>query len=77
MAKIPKPGRKTGLVMSADIMPGDALGRPAPGKLQDLNFKVDPDFHYSFKMEAVKRRMSMQELLRASFLEFIERHPAE
>lgn len=77
MAKIPKPGRKTGLVMHAGVLPADNLGKPATGKLQDLNFKVEPDFHYQFKMEAVKRRMSMQELMRASFFEYIERHPKD
>ncbi len=38
----------------------------------DLNFKVDPDFHQSFKTEATIRRMSMKELLEASFKAFLE-----
>jgi hypothetical protein len=38
----------------------------------DLNFKVDPDFHQSFKTEATVRRMSMKELLEASFKAFLE-----
>ncbi len=38
----------------------------------DLNFKVDPDFHQSFKTEATLRRMSMKELLEASFKAFLE-----
>lgn len=38
----------------------------------DLNFKVGPDFHQAFKTEATIRRMSMKELLEASFKAFLE-----
>lgn len=78
MANVPRPGRKTGLVMTADeILPSSNLGKPPAGKTQDLNFKVDGDFHYKFKMEATQRRMTMIELLRVAFDEYIERHPFE
>ncbi len=48
--------------------PACAANRPTV----DLNFKVDPDFHRSFKTKATTRGMSMKELLEASFRAFLE-----
>lgn len=42
---------------------------------KDLNFKVAPEFHERFKLEAVSRRMKMKDLLEASFQTFLETHP--
>lgn len=42
--------------------------------LQDLNFKVTPDFHRKFKVTATSWGMSMKELLEASFKAWIDQH---
>lgn len=53
----------------------DNLTKPTDqGKLQDLNFKVSPDFHIQFKGEATLRGMSMKEFLEACFLCYTEKH---
>lgn len=43
--------------------------------LVDLNFKVAPNLHQKFKIEATMRRMSMKDLLEASFKCYLERFP--
>ncbi|HCX66247.1 hypothetical protein [Parvibaculum sp.] len=35
--------------------------------MKDLNFKVDEDFYYRYKYAALDRRMSLIDLMRASF----------
>lgn len=35
--------------------------------LQDMNFKMNADFHRAFKMTAAGRNMAMKEMLEASF----------
>jgi hypothetical protein len=39
---------------------------------KDLNFKVDPDFHFAFKMTATRRKMPMKDLLDAAFTCWLE-----
>ena len=51
----------------------DNLSRPAAG-LQDLNFKVENDFHRNFKLVATEKGMSMKELLEASFHAWVDRY---
>lgn len=43
-------------------------------KLKDVNFKMTIDFHTKFKSVATARRMSMKELLEASFAAYLEKH---
>lgn len=49
------------------------MQRPNAG-VQDLNFKVDPDFHLAFKMTATTKKMTMKELLEASFRCWLEKY---
>lgn len=49
----------------------DNLSRPNSG-LQDLNFKVSPDFHRAFKLSATMRGIPMKDLLEASFRAWLE-----
>lgn len=44
--------------------------------LQDMNFKVDAEFHRAFKMAAVMNDLSMKELLDASFRAWIDQNGA-
>ena len=41
-------------------------------ELVPMQFRMPPDFAQAFKMEAVKRRMKMNELLQACFAEFMK-----
>jgi hypothetical protein len=41
--------------------------------LQDLNFKVDPNFHTAFKVIAAIEGMPMKDLLEASFSAWVEK----
>lgn len=50
------------------------LIEPTDDVLQDMNFKVKPEFHFTFKAEALHRRMSMKELLEASFKCYLDTH---
>jgi hypothetical protein len=49
----------------------DNLAKSNAG-LQDMNFKMDTDFHRAFKTTASMRNMAMKELLEASFRCWIE-----
>ncbi len=62
IAEIPKPDQSE-----------NNLSKPNSG-LQDMNFKMDIDFHQEFKMAAVKRKMTMKELLEASFRCWVEHY---
>jgi hypothetical protein len=42
--------------------------------IQDMNFKVSPDFHRRFKSTATLWGMSMKDLLEASFKLWVEKH---
>jgi hypothetical protein len=66
---MPKPRRssKVGLAVTAAV---------SAGETQDLNFKVDPDFHKRFKIEAVKRGLSMREMLEQMAKDWWREHPA-
>jgi hypothetical protein len=79
--KIPAPpgARRRGLSVVESMQPAvpqtvpDNLSKPATG-LQDLNFKVDNDFHRTFKLAATLKGMSMKELLEGSFAAWVERY---
>jgi hypothetical protein len=45
-------------------------------ELKDMNFKVDPNFHQEFKIEATKRGMKMNEFLRHIYQSFMQRESA-
>lgn len=62
---------KVGLAVTAEI------GSSASGRAHDLNFKVSPDFHRAFKVQASLRGLSMRELLELSFNEYTKRNPAK
>ncbi|MCK1543397.1 hypothetical protein IVB12_15885 [Bradyrhizobium sp. 179] len=49
----------------------DNLAKSNSG-IQDMNFKMDPDFHRAFKATASMRNMAMKELLEASFRTWVE-----
>lgn len=53
--------------------PVDNLSRPNTG-LQDMNFKMDIDFHRCFKIAATKRNMAMKEMLEAAFRCWVENY---
>lgn len=65
----PKPKKKNtfGLQVSLEETPTMVADNMKQVKLQDLNFKVDPDFHYEFKNTASRYRLSMKELLEQSY----------
>lgn len=68
----PPPPRKSRLAAAPPppVEAPDNLTQPTDqgsGALQDMNFKVRPDFHTSFKGEAVLRGMSMKEFLEACY----------
>lgn len=73
---VPPPPRARRGLMVAPPPPSaapDNLARPNAG-LQDMNFKMDPDFHRAFKVTATMRGMAMKELLEASFRCWVEIH---
>jgi hypothetical protein len=76
-AKVPPPpgARRRGLLaeVPAPVTAPDNLSKPAVG-LQDLNFKVDNDFHRTFKLVATMKGMSMKELLEGAFNAWVERY---
>jgi hypothetical protein len=74
---VPPPPRVTRLLAAVPTptMAPDNLSKPSAG-LQDLNFKVDPEFHRHFKLTAVTKGMSMKDLLEACYKCWLE-HYAE
>ena len=44
---------------------------------QDLNFKVAPDFHRAFKLQAIHRGMSMREMLEKMATEWWKANPVK
>ena len=62
---------KVGLAFTAEI------GRSASGSVHDLNFKVSPEFHRAFKVQASLRGLSMRELLEVAFNDYVKRNPAK
>lgn len=61
---------------SARPTPPNNMAKPNSG-YQDLNFKVDPDFHRAFKLTAAMKGMQMKELLEASFRTWVEQYGDE
>jgi len=61
-------------VPTLDTAP-DNLSRPSETTLQDLNFKVSPDFHRAFKVAATTRGMTMKELLEACYSHYMQAFP--
>jgi hypothetical protein len=53
--------------------PPDNMQKANSG-IQDMNFKVETEFHQEFKMAAVAKRMTMKELLEASFRCWVEKY---
>lgn len=62
---------RVGLAVTASI------GSGASRNAHDLNFKVSPEFHRAFKVQASLRGLSMRELLELSFREYIRRNPVK
>lgn len=62
---------QVGLAVTAEI------GSSASGKAHDLNFKVSPEFHRAFKVQASLRGLSMRELLELAFNDYVKRNPAK
>lgn len=56
---------------AVELAPTNLIERPSAG-LKDLNFKVDPQFHQRFKVEAASRGMSMVDLLKAAFWNYVQ-----
>lgn len=56
--------------------PANIVERPSSG-YKDLNFKVDPALHQTFKLEAVKRGKSNVDLLKDAFWFYVKNHPIE
>ena len=53
----------------------DNLTKPTDeGALQDMNFKVRPGFHTTFKAEATLRGLSMKDFLEACYLCYIDKN---
>lgn len=75
---VPPPPPRRGLSavpmpVTNDLAPATNMSKPNSGTM-DLNFKVDPETHHRFKMSATMRRMSMKDLLLASFNTWLEVH---
>lgn len=72
----PPPPRRTGRLTAVPPRPSEApdnLTKPTDvDAVQDMNFKVKPEFHTTFKTEAVLRGMSMKEMLEAAFRCYID-----
>lgn len=75
---IPPPPKKTTRLNYAPKLdvPPDNLSRPNDD-VQDMNFKVHPDFHRRFKITATIWGMSMKELLEASFKAWLEKNDTQ
>jgi hypothetical protein len=54
----------------------DNLAKANSG-IQDMNFKMDGEFHRAFKTTASMRNMAMKELLEASFRCWVEQNGSE
>ncbi len=48
--------------------------KPGEGPTKDLGFKVDPAFHYRFKMTATRHNLSMVDLLKRSYDLYVKEH---
>lgn len=82
MATVPKPPReRKALTQNFQTRLGEPppaaaaprnLSAPASAELKDMNFKVDPDFHTEFKIEATKRGMKMNEFLKVIYLAYMQ-----
>jgi len=76
---VPPPPRKGRLGIFAPMLneASDNLSKPTDSgstTFIDMNFKVQPDFHRRFKIEATLRGLSMKELLEASFRAYLEQY---
>jgi hypothetical protein len=49
--------------------------RVPSAELIPMQFKMDPDFATEFRIEAAKRRMKYNELLKAAFKHYVEAVP--
>ena len=75
---IPAPPRKSRLPIQAQTLEApDHLSKPSDEGstvFADMNFKVHPEFHRRFKVEATLRGLSMKDLLEASFKAYLEQN---
>lgn len=72
----PPPRTRRGIIAEVPQADGnivDNLSKPNTG-LQDMNFKMDADFHRAFKVAASMRNMAMKEMLEASFRCWVEHY---
>jgi len=75
----PPPGRQRRGIIAPPPTPSavpDNMQKPNSGT-QDLNFKVDPDFHFAVKMIATRRKMAMKELFDAAIRCWIDTYGDE
>jgi hypothetical protein len=68
MARTKRASNTTKLMASMDIGTYD--------ETRDLNFKVAAEFHRRFKIEAVKRGLSMREMLEQMAKDWWKEHPS-
>jgi hypothetical protein len=74
MAKVPPPAgpsRKGAPPTTAQTMAN--LDKPEPGGIDNLSFKVSPEFKRAFRIYAMTRGITAKELLERCF-EFYEEH---
>lgn len=76
---VPPPPRKSRLNMAPPVLAEtpDNLSKPSDSGVStyvDMNFKISPEFHRRFKIEATLRGLSMKDLLEASFKAYLEQH---
>lgn len=74
MAKVPPPSKQSrkGPPPAVNLTVGN-LGKPDPGALKPLNFKVPAEFHREFKIYASQQGISMLDLLQEGFRAVRER----
>jgi hypothetical protein len=73
--KVPSPPQRRGIIaqVPTPVAAPDNLSKPNSG-LQDMNFKMSPEFHRAFKITASIRGMAMKDLLEASFRCWVEHY---
>ena len=67
VAIVPPPKRRLQIEPPKPVETPANLTEESTGRLVDLNFKVSEEFRWLFKITAVNKKMTMRELLEASF----------
>ncbi len=79
-AQVPPPPRRRGILQAvpsvAEETPPNNMQVSNTGT-QDLNFKVDPEFHQVFKVVAAIKGMKMKDLLESCFAAWVEKYGDE